>query len=177
VFQTLAIVAAVLIAALLGFAATKPDTLRIERSAVIQAPPEAIFPRIDDFRAWRAWSPYEQKDPAMQRTLSGATSGKGSVYEWSGDRNVGSGRMEILESTPPSKVVIQLDFATPFEAHNTALFTMEPSGGGATRVTWTMTGPNRYVGKLMSVFFDMDQMVGKDFEAGLAALKSITEKS
>lgn len=112
----------VLIVGVLAFAATKPDTLHVERSAAINAPPDKIFPLINDFRNWRSWSPYENKAPDMKRVYSGAGHGPGAVYEWDGDENVGQGRMEILESQPPSRVAIKLDFIKPFEGHNTAEF-------------------------------------------------------
>lgn len=174
-FKKIAIAIVVLIAGLLIFAAMKPDTFRVERSAIIKAPPERIFPLINDFRRWGAWSPWEKMDPAMTRTHSGAASGKGSVYAWEGNDKVGKGRMEIVESSPPSKVTIKLDFLQPFEAHNTAEFTLE-GRGDTTNVTWAMYGPSPYVTKLMTVFFSMDSMVGKDFEAGLANLKAAAEK-
>lgn len=149
--KTVAIVVVVLIAALLAFAATRPSTLRVQRAASIKAPPEKIFPLINEFRRWEAWSPYEKLDPALKRTFSGTAGGKGAVYEWEGDRNVGKGRMEIIDTAPPSKIVIKLDFEKPFEGHNTAEFTLEPDGESTT-VTWVMHGPNRYIGKLMSVY-------------------------
>jgi len=110
----------------------------------------------------------------MKRTFSGAGSGRGSIYEWAGNSNVGSGRMEIVESSVPSKVAIKLDFLKPFEGHNIATFTMEPAGG-TTNVTWVMDGPTPFVGKIMHVFLNMDRMVGTDFEAGLANLKTAAE--
>jgi carbon monoxide dehydrogenase subunit G len=174
-FKTIALVVVVLICALLIYAATKPDTFRVQRSISINAPPEKVFPLIEDFHRWGSWSPYETKDPAMKRTYSGTASGKGSVYEWDGDRNVGKGRMEIVESSPPSRVSIKLDFIAPFEAHNVAEFTLEGKGG-STNVTWAMQGPLPYFAKVIHVFFDMDNMVGKDFEAGLASLKASAEK-
>jgi hypothetical protein len=174
-FKIIALVVVVLICALLFYAATKPDTFRVQRSISINAPPEKVFPLIEDFRRWGSWSPYETKDPAMKRTYSGTASGKGSVYEWDGDRNVGKGRMEIVESSPPSRVSIKLDFIAPFEAHNVAEFTLEGKGG-FTNVTWAMQGPLPYFAKVIHVFFDMDNMVGKDFEAGLASLKASAEK-
>jgi uncharacterized protein YndB with AHSA1/START domain len=172
---TVAIILAIAIAAVLIFAATKPNTLRVQRATSIKAPAEVIFPLINDFHQWRSWSPYENKDPAMKRTYSGAERGKGAVYAWDGDKNVGSGRMEILEASAPQKIVIKLDFFTPFEGHNTAEFTMLPQGDG-THVTWLMHGPARFVTKLIQVFMNLDNMIGKDFEAGLANLKTITEK-
>ena len=169
------IVVIVLIVAVLIFAATKPDSFQVQRTAIIKAPPEKIFPLIDDFQKWGSWSPYENKDPAMKRTRSGSVNGKGAVYEWDGDKNVGKGRMEITQSSPTSKIVIQLDFFKPFEAHNLAEFTLEPQGD-ATKVTWAMHGPAPFISKVMQVFMNFDNMIGKDFEAGLANLKAVAEK-
>ena len=177
-FETIAIVAVVLaiaIAVVLILAATKPDTFSVQRAAIVSAPPEKIFPLIHDFRQWGAWSPYEHTDPAMKRTYSGAVRGSGAVYAWEGDKNVGSGCMEILETAAPSKIVIKLDFYSPFEAHNTAEFTMLPQGD-ATNVSWRMHGPAPFMARIMHVFINIDKMVGKDFEAGLANLKRLTEK-
>jgi uncharacterized protein YndB with AHSA1/START domain len=176
--KAIAIVAVVLviaIAVVLILAATKPDTFAVQRAAIVNAPADKIFSLISDFRQWGAWSPYEHKDPAMKRTYSGAVRGKGAVYAWDGDKNVGSGRMEILDVSAPSKVVIKLDFYSPFEAHNTAEFTMLPQDD-ATRLTWRMHGPASFMAKIMHVFINIDKMVGKDFEVGLANLKRLTEK-
>jgi len=123
-----AVIIVALVAGLLAYAATKPGSLRVQRTASIKAAPEKIFTLINDFRSWGIWSPYEKKDPAMQRTLSGAASGQGAIYAWSGNGNVGQGRMEILESSPPSRIAIKLDFIKPFEGHNLAEFTFEPDG-------------------------------------------------
>jgi carbon monoxide dehydrogenase subunit G len=174
-FKTIAIVVVALIAALLVYAATKPDTFRVQRSASIKAPPAKIFALLNDFHRWDAWSPWEKKDPAMKRTFGTATSGKGAVYAWEGNRDVGQGRMEIAESAPPSKVAIKLDFLKPFETHNIVEFTLEPQGD-TTNVTWDMHGPNPYIGKVMQIFFNMDKLVGNDFETGLANLKTLAEK-
>jgi uncharacterized protein YndB with AHSA1/START domain len=174
-FKTIGIVVVVLIAALLAYAATKPDTFRVQRAASIKAPPEKIFALLNDFQRWEAWSPWEKKDPAMKRTFSAATSGKGAQYAWEGNREVGQGRMEIAESVPPSKVAIKLDFLKPFEAHNMVEFTLEPKGD-STNVIWAMQGPAPYISKVMQVFVSMDTMIGKDFEAGLGNLKAIAEK-
>jgi uncharacterized protein YndB with AHSA1/START domain len=175
VIVIIAVIVAIAVAGVLVFAATKPDTLRVQRSISINAPPQRIFPLIADFHQWRNWSPYEEKDPAMKRSYDGAERGKGAIYAWDGNKNVGSGRMEILEVAEPQKVAIKLDFFTPFEGHNTAEFTMLPQGDG-THVTWLMHGPARFVTKLMQVFINLDHMIGKDFEAGLANLKRINEK-
>src|SRR6266705_4084891 len=153
-FEIIAIIAVVLaiaIAILLILAATKPDTFTVQRATTVKAPPERIFLLINDFHQWGTWSPYENKDPAMKRSYSGEASGKGAVYAWEGNKNVGSGRMEILDASAPSKIVIKLDFFTPFEAHNTAEFTMLPQGD-ATNVTWLMHSPLLFMGKVMQVF-------------------------
>jgi len=173
--RKIALVVVLAIAVLLVFAATRPDTFRVERTARIDAPAEKIFPLIDDFHRWGAWSPYEKLDPGMKRSFGGAASGKGATYAWQGNGQAGAGRMEIVESAPSSKVAIQLDFIEPFEGHNMAEFTLQPQGG-ATQVTWAMHGPSPYVARLMGIFFNMDRMIGKDFEAGLANLKAATEK-
>jgi uncharacterized protein YndB with AHSA1/START domain len=170
-----ALVLLVAVAAVLIYAATKPDTFRIQRAMSVNAPPEKVFALINDFRRWTVWSPWEKMDPALQRTYSGTASGQGAVYAWEGNRKVGAGRMEITDAPSPSKVTIKLDFLRPFEAHNIAEFTLEPKGD-ATTVTWAMHGPNLFVGKVMSIFVDMDRMIGKDFETGLANLKAAAEQ-
>ena len=174
-FKSIALAILVLIAVILGYAATKPDTFRVERTTSIKASPEKIFPLISDFRQWTAWSPWEKKDPAMKRTHSGAPAGKGAAYAWEGNSEVGAGRMEIVESTPTSKVGIKLDFIKPFEGHNVADFNLVPKGE-TTNVTWTMSGPRPFIAKVMSVFMDIDTMIGKDFEVGLANMKIVAEK-
>lgn len=177
-FETIAVIVAMLvlaIAVILILAATKPDRFSVQRATTVKAPAEKIFPLINDFRRWGSWSPYEHKDPVMKRSLSGAASGKGAVYAWDGNKNVGSGRMEILDATAPAKIVIKLDFFTPFEGHNTAEFTMLPQGDG-TNLTWLMHGPAPFMAKIMHVFMNIDRMVGKDFEIGLANLKRLTEQ-
>jgi Polyketide cyclase / dehydrase and lipid transport len=178
-FEVLAIIAVVLVIAIvvvLILAATKPDTFSVQRAISIQAPAAKIFPLINDFHRWTSWSPYENKDPGMKRSYSGAVEGMGAIYGWEGNKNVGSGRMEILDSSAASKIVIKLDFFTPFEGHNTAEFTMLPQGDASTNVTWKMYGPAPFMSKLMQVFINLDHMVGKDFEVGLVNLKNISEK-
>lgn len=170
----IALALAVGIGGVLAYAATKPDVFRVERKVSVKAPPDKIHALINDFSHWGAWSPYEKKDPAMKRTFSGPNSGTGAAYAWDGDSNIGAGRMEILESAP-ERIVIKLDFARPFEAHNMAEFTMEPKGD-TTNVTWAMYGPNLYIGKVMQIFLNMDKMVGDDFEAGLGDLKKSAER-
>jgi len=176
--KILAIIGAVVIVAItaiLIYAATRPDSFRVQRTATMNAPAEKIFPYIDGLKRWTEWSPYEGRDPAMKRSYSGAESGKGAVYEWDGNDNVGKGRMEILDSRPPHKVVMKLDFLKPFEGHNTAELTVEPQGA-QTIVTWAMYGPSTFMTKLIGTFMDMDDMIGRDFAAGLARLKAVVEK-
>jgi polyketide cyclase/dehydrase/lipid transport protein len=175
IIAIIAVVLAVAIAIVLILAATKPDIFSVQRATAMKAAPENIFSLINDFHRWGTWSPWETKDPSMKRTFSGAASGTGAIYAWEGNKNVGSGRMEILEASVPSKIVIKLDFFKPFEGHNTAEFTMLPQGD-ATHVNWVMRGPSPFIGKIMHVFINMDRMVGKDFEIGLANLKRLTEK-
>ncbi|MBD9574400.1 SRPBCC family protein [Pseudomonas sp. BGr12] len=169
------LVVVVAVVVVLVLAANRPGTFRVERSARIQAPPEKVQGYIEDFHLWAQWSPFEKLDPAMQRSFSGADKGRGAVYAWEGNGKAGAGRMEILESDPGSRVTIALDFFKPFKASNTAEFTLVPRDGG-TEVTWAMFGPVPFVAKIMHLFFDVDSMVGKDFEAGLANLKALAEK-
>ena len=174
-FKTIAIVVVVLIAGILIFAATKPDTFHIQRATNIKAPPEKIFALIHDFHSWGSWSPYERLDPTMKRTFTGTANGRGTVYEWDGNRNVGKGRVEITDTAPPSKVTIKLDMVKPFEAHNIVGFKLE-ANGDSTNVTWAMDGRTPYIAKVLHIFFSMDRMVGRQFEEGLANLKTIAEK-
>lgn len=174
-WTNIVIVAVVVIAALLVYAAMKPSTFRVQRSTIINAAAEKIFLNIIDFHQWVTWSPWERMDPALKRTYSGATSGKGAVYEWEGNKDVGMGRMEVVDSIPASKILIKLDFFKPFEAHNTAEFTLAPNGG-STQVTWAMYGPQPYMMKIMGFFCSPDKMVGGQFQQGLANLKTLAEK-
>ena len=176
ILAIIAVVVAIAIAIVLILAATKPDTFSVQRAAAVKAPPEKIFPLINDFHQWGTWSPWEGKDPGMKRTYSGTASGRGAVYAWDGNKNVGSGRMEILDASSPSKIVIKLDFFKPFEAHNTAEFSVLPQGDGATNISWVMHGPAPFMSKIMQVFMNIDKMVGKDFEIGLSNLKKLAER-
>jgi hypothetical protein len=167
------------VAVVLILAAMKPDTFQVQRSIAINAPPERIYPLIADFKAWGAWSPWEKKDPNLKRSFSGTERGVGARYAWDGDKNVGRGSMEIVETSAPSRVALKLDFITPFEAHNDVVFSLQPQGQAAalsTNVVWTMTGPTPFLGKIVHVFMNMDRMVGADFEAGLVAMKAAAER-
>jgi Polyketide cyclase / dehydrase and lipid transport len=175
--KTLAIIGVVVVVAVAGiliYAATKPDSFRVQRVVLINAPADKIFPLINDFKAWPAWSPYEKKDPAMKRTYGAVTAGKGATYAWEGDKNVGQGSMEILESGP-RKLLIKLDFLKPFEAHNMAEFLLEPKGD-STSVTWAIYGPSPFMSKVIGTFMNIDDMIGRDFEKGLTDLKAAAEK-
>ena len=167
---------ALLLVLLLAFAATRPDNFRVERATVIKAPADKVFTFLNDFQKFGAWSPWEKLDPAMQRTFSGPATGVGSVYAWSGNDDVGAGRMEIIGVEPAAKVTIKLDFLKPFESRNTTDYILQPGTDGTTTVTWAMYGPMPFVSKVMGVFVSMDAMIGKDFERGLANLKAVSEK-
>lgn len=172
--KVIGILLLVAIAVILGMALTQPPTFQVVRQVTIEAPPEKIYPFLDDFHQWAVWSPWEKLDPAMKRTFGGPESGVGATYAWEGNSDVGAGRMEVKEAVEPSKVGIQLDFLKPFEAHNTADFALTPQESG-TEVVWTMTGHHNFMSKVMCVFVSMDKMVGKDFEQGLANLKAAAE--
>lgn len=172
--KNILIAVVVVIAAVLVYATFQPDTFRVERSASIKAPPEKIYPLINDLRSMQTWSAWEKVDPGMKRAHSGAATGVGAVYEWEGNNDIGQGRMEITESSP-SRVGIRMDFIKPFAAQNTVEFTLKPEGD-ATRVTQAISGPSPYISKLFGLFCSMDKMIGEKFEESLAALKTAAEK-
>jgi uncharacterized protein YndB with AHSA1/START domain len=174
-FKIIGIVVVVVIAGILIFAAMQPDKFHVSRQASIKAPAEKILPLITNLHGWTTWSPYEKKDPNMKRTFSGPESGKGAAYAWDGDKNVGAGSMEIVEVTPPTKVRFKLDFLRPMEGHHFATFTLEPRGE-STIVEWALDGDMPFLSKVMCLFFNMDKMVGTDFEQGLTSLKALVEK-
>ena len=165
-----------LLVGLLVYAATRPNAFRVQRSATVPAPPEAVYGRIADFHHWPDWSPWEKIDPNMKRTHAGPESGPGASYEWEGNKKVGRGRMTITDASRPSRVTIQLDFLKPFEAHHTVEFTLEPNSTG-THVTWAMFGRQPYLFKVMTLFFNMDRAVGRDFEKGLANLRTLVRQA
>lgn len=164
-----------LVGAFVGYASTKPDVFIVERSLVINAPAEKIFPHINNLHSWQAWSPYEEKDPKMKRSFSGAEVGKGSKYAWDGNDDVGAGNMEIVESEAPNKVNMRLEFIKPFKGVNDVEFALTPQGEG-TNVRWKMSGPNPLMCKVMQTIMDLDKMCGDDFKKGLTKLKALTEK-
>ena len=169
------IIIAAIILVIVALAASRPNDFRIERHIDIAAPAETIHPHINDFHNWAAWSPWEKLDPNLQRTYSGAPSGKGAVYEWTGNKKVGTGRMEIKDTQAPRLVNIALDFLKPFKASNTTDFTLVPSGSG-TKVTWAMIGSSPFPMKVFGLFMNMDEAVGKDFAKGLESLKAVCEQ-
>lgn len=146
----------------------------IRRSAVIEAPPQSVYEQIADFHNWTEWSPWEGLDPNMERSYSGAPSGEGSTYGWSGNKKAGQGKMEILEAEAPSHLLIDLVFEKPWKSHSVTEFTIDRTGSGS-EVTWSMTGPMTLVTRVMGVFKSMDSMLGPDFEKGLAKLKANLE--
>lgn len=162
------------LALLLVYAWFKPKTFRVERSTVINAPAHEIYKHLGDFHNWQAWSPWEGLDPDLKRTYTGPSEGVGAVYSWEGNNKVGAGRMELTKADPKSGISLNLDFFRPFKASNITDISLAPEGGG-TRVNWAMHGPHPFMMRLMSTVFSMDKMVGKDFEKGLAQLKTVSE--
>jgi uncharacterized protein YndB with AHSA1/START domain len=176
VIKAISLAVAVLVAAVLLYAATQPDTFRIERAADIKAPPEKIYAILEDFGRAPEWSPFEKKDPNMKRSRRGPPKGVGAVYAFEGNKDVGTGELQVLETNPPSGLRLRLDMKEPFEGSNVIEYTLKPAND-TTRVTWSITGPMPFISKVMCLFIDMDKMVGRDFEAGLAALKGVAEKA
>lgn len=166
---------AILVIAFLVIASMRPSTFSLSRNIDVKAPPEKIFPHLNDFKNWGAWSPWEKMDPDLKRDFSGSASGKGAHYSWVGNKKVGEGNMEITRSVPSSNIELSLNFLKPFKASNVTEFKITPKGI-VTNVNWEMRGPLNLMMKVMHMFMDMDSMVGKDFEAGLTNLKSIVER-
>jgi hypothetical protein len=174
-FKKIAIALVVAIGVFLAFASTRPATYHVERSISVAAPAPVLFGNVDNFKTWSAWSPWDKLDPQMQKTLSGPPSGVGAAYAWQGNSKVGKGSMTITAVEAPTKATYRLEFIEPFTSVATTLFTIAPQGDKAATITWAMDGNNNFVGKIMSVFMNMDKMIGGDFEKGLAALKIIAE--
>jgi uncharacterized protein YndB with AHSA1/START domain len=167
--KKIALALLVIVGVLAAVVATRPAGFRIARSRTLAAPPEAVFPYLNDLHKFSEWSPWEKLDPNMKREISGAPTGAGATYYWKGNDQVGEGRMTITDSKAPRSVTMRLEFLKPFAATNTAQFDLAPSGSG-TNVTWAMTGNNNFIGKAFALFVDMDKMVGSDFERGLSNL-------
>lgn len=172
------IAVAVVLVVLLIIVATRPPSYRVARSTSVTAPPAVVYAEIIDFHRWDDWSPWAKLDPAMKVTHAGPASGPGAAYFWSGNDKVGEGKMLITGARPAQEVNINLDFLKPFESSARTGFLLEaaPGGKGPTKVTWSMSGDNNFVGKAFSMFMDMDAAIGKDFEKGLLALKTVSEK-
>jgi hypothetical protein len=177
--ETILIILTVLVAIGVVFAvivALQPADFRVTRTGTMPAPAADVFALVNDFHNWDAWSPWAKLDPAMRTTFEGAPAGTGAIYTWSGNKQVGDGRMTILESRPNDLVRINLEFLRPFKATNTTEFTFKPDGD-KTSVTWTMTGRKNFMFKAFGLFMSMDKMVGGDFEKGLANIKSVAESA
>lgn len=175
ILKLLAIVA-IVIAAILIFAAVKPRTFQIQRSIEVRARPEKVFALINDLHQWPRWAPQDREDPTMRRTFSGSPTGQGAISEWNSTGSAGKGRTSITESVPAGKVLIEVDFMKPFKAHNVNQFTLEPAANGGTKVIWSMHGPNLYIMRLMGIFMNMDKTMGRHFETGLSNLKTAAEE-
>lgn len=173
-FKKILIALIVLIVAFVAVVAMQPEDYHISRSATIAAPPAAVFAQVNDFRRWEAWSPWAKLDPAVKNTFSGPEAGKGAVFAWAGNHEVGEGKMTITESRPNELILIQLDFIKPFAGTSTTEFTFKPDGN-QTLVTWTMSGKNNFIGKAVSLIMNCDKMLGGQFEKGLASMKAAVE--
>jgi hypothetical protein len=174
--KAIAIGATVVVGGVLVLAALRPDNFQVRRSASIKAAPEQIFPLINDLQRFNTWNPFEKKDPNVKRSYSGPESGKGAAYAFDGNQDMGKGTLEILDSAPASKVTMSLHMLEPFEVRNRVDFVLQPKDG-MTEVTWAMQGAVPYFAKIIHLFINMDRMVGTEFEAGLANLKTLVEKT
>ena len=165
---------AVVVVALAAYVASQPREFSVSRTASFAAPAPAVFAQVNDLRKWQAWSPWAKKDPQMKQTYAGPAAGAGASSSWVGNKDVGEGRMTIVDSRANELVRFKLEFFKPFAATNDAEFAFKEEGG-RTAVTWTMRGQNNFIGKAMCLVFDMDKMVGGDFEQGLAGIRQIVE--
>jgi carbon monoxide dehydrogenase subunit G len=171
----LLIIAVAIVAAILIFAATRPASIRVERSVRISAPPEKIFPLINDFHYWDGWAPQDREDSTMKRSYRGPEKGMGAVSDWVSKGSAGRGSMSVTESVAPTKVMVRADWTKPFQLTNVNEFTLEPAGD-TTKVVWTFQGANVFPMKLMGVFANMDNVMGKHLETGLLSLKEAAER-
>ncbi len=172
--KSVLLVLVVLIVGCVVVVAVQPSEFRVERSTTIAAPASVVFAQVNDFHNWDAWSPWAKLDPNCKYSFEGPPAGTGAILAWAGNNEVGEGRMTITESQPPELIRIKLDFVKPFENSANVQFTFKPQGD-QTVVTWTMSGPNTFVGKAMHLVMNMDKMIGGDFEKGLAQLKTVAE--
>ena len=168
---------AVVVVGVLGIVvALRPSDYRVARTTRISAPAAAVFPYVDDLRKFNTWNPFLKLDPATKHTYGGPPSGRGATMAWAGDKNVGEGRMTVVDSRPNEWIRFKLEFLKPFAATADAEFTFTPEGG-QTAVTWSMAGRNNFMAKAMGLVMDMDRMIGGQFEKGLTSLKSLAEAS
>jgi len=175
IFIYVAIALVLVVATLIAYAATRPDTFRVQRSTGINAPAERIFALIASLKSMNTWNPFLESDPAIKLAYSGPDSGKGAAHTWSGNSKVGEGRIEITDAAPSSRIAMQLDMIKPMKGSNAVEFTLQPNGN-TTTVTWSMSGRQSFIARLMTVFIDCDKMVGLQFEKGLGKLKAIGER-
>jgi len=158
-----------------AYVATRPDTYHVERSVTVAAPPATVFGVVDDLATWKDWSPWDKRDPAMKKTLTATTTGVGASYSWEGNKEVGKGKMTIVDSRPNERVAHKLEFVEPFQSVAEVSFALKPDGGDGTKVTWAMDGKHNFISKAMNVVKPMDKMIGPDFEEGLSGLKRVAE--
>lgn len=168
------LLAAAAVAVFLAVVATRPSDFKVERSTTVPAPPAVVYAQVSDFGRWAAWSPWEKLDPSMKKEVTGTPGAVGHSYHWVGNKDVGEGRMTLVATRPGAGVDIKLEFLEPWKATNATTLATAADGAG-TRVTWTMTGTNNFMMKAVTLFMDMDKMVGGDFERGLAGLRSVSE--
>ena len=173
-FTRIIIALAVIVVVLVVIVALQPAGFRVTRSVTMSAPAPAVFAQVNDFHKWEAWNPWGKIDPAMKQTYEGAPAGTGAIYTWIGNKEVGEGRMTIIESRPSELIRIKMEFFKPFAGISTAEFTFKPEGN-QTAVTWSMSGKNNFMAKAIHLFMNMDRMIGGQFEKGLASMKSIVE--
>ncbi|RYZ39838.1 MAG: polyketide cyclase [Myxococcaceae bacterium] len=173
-FKKIAIGVVAVLALFAGFVATRPDTFTVTRSATVPGTPDIAFGLVNDFHQWNQWSPWDNIDPNLKRTFGGAESGVGATYAWTGNDDVGEGNMTIEEASANASIRVKLEFIKPFASTNTTTFDFKPADAGTT-VTWTMAGQHSFISKAMCLFMDMDKMVGKDFEKGLASMKTAAQ--
>lgn len=168
--------AAIAVGVFAVYIAVLPADYSVSRSIVIAAPPEQVFQQVNDLRRWEDWSPWLQRDPNSKNSYRGPVSGKGAIFMWDGNEDVGKGQMTIEESLPPSEIEIRLDFMSPYRGTADSGFAFDPVEGG-TRVTWSFAGEQNYVERAVFTLMglEMDQMIGKDYELGLANLKRVVE--
>jgi uncharacterized protein YndB with AHSA1/START domain len=157
-------------------ASRKPGSFRVERAVVINAPPEKVFALINDFRRVSVWSPLDSLDPSMARSIGGATSGKGAVYEWRGNLQAGAGRAEIVESRPPTQILMRVDLLKPISVSGTVEYVLAVQPDSSTKVTWSMYGPSPFASKVVQVFLTMDEVLGSNLESGLKRMKVAAER-